>query len=146
MFERYTEPARRALFFSRYEASMLGSPSIEADHLLLGALRDGKGIISDVLARVPMDFISLRNEILSHTPAREPFSPSVAIPFSAECKHILQFAAEEADRLAHAHIGPEHLLLGMLRRQDSGAGRLLLEKGVDLKLARAEIARLTDKG
>ena len=29
MFERYTERARRVLFFARYEASQLGSISIE---------------------------------------------------------------------------------------------------------------------
>ena len=37
MFERYTERARRVLFFARYEASQLGSISIETEHLLLGA-------------------------------------------------------------------------------------------------------------
>ena len=36
MFERYTESARRALFFARYEVSQLGATSIETEHLLLG--------------------------------------------------------------------------------------------------------------
>ena len=45
MFERYTERARRVLFFARYEASQLGSISIETEHLLLGLIREGKGII-----------------------------------------------------------------------------------------------------
>jgi len=36
MFERYDEAARRALFFARYEASQLGSISIEPEHILLG--------------------------------------------------------------------------------------------------------------
>ena len=43
MFERYTERARRVLFFARYEASQLGSISIETEHLLLGLIREGKG-------------------------------------------------------------------------------------------------------
>jgi ATP-dependent Clp protease ATP-binding subunit ClpC len=43
MFERYTERARRVLFFGRYEASQLGSVSIETEHLLLGLIREGKG-------------------------------------------------------------------------------------------------------
>ena len=34
--ERYTEKARRAIFFARYEASQFGSPYIETEHLLLG--------------------------------------------------------------------------------------------------------------
>ena len=39
MFERYTEKARRVIFFARYEASQFGSPYIETEHLLLGLLR-----------------------------------------------------------------------------------------------------------
>jgi ATP-dependent Clp protease ATP-binding subunit ClpC len=39
MFERYTEEARRVLFFACQEASEFGSPHIETEHLLLGFLR-----------------------------------------------------------------------------------------------------------
>ena len=48
MFERYTEKARRAIFFARYEASQFGSPSIESEHLLLGLLRENKGLASRI--------------------------------------------------------------------------------------------------
>ena len=44
MFERYTEKARRVIFFARYEASQFGSPDIETEHLLLGVLREGKDL------------------------------------------------------------------------------------------------------
>ena len=48
MFERYTEAARRSIFFARYEASQYGSPHIDTEHLLLGMLRDSKnGKLSD---------------------------------------------------------------------------------------------------
>ena len=40
MFERYTEVARRTIFFARYEASVFGSPYIETEHLLLALLRE----------------------------------------------------------------------------------------------------------
>ena len=49
MFERYTERARRGTFFARYEASQLGSVSIETEHLLLGLIREGKGLTSRIL-------------------------------------------------------------------------------------------------
>jgi len=42
MFERYTEAARRTLFFARYEASVVGGDTIEAEHLLLGLFRVGE--------------------------------------------------------------------------------------------------------
>ena len=40
MFERYTEKARRVIFFARYEASQFGAPAIEPEHLLLGLMRE----------------------------------------------------------------------------------------------------------
>ena len=51
MFERYTERARRVLFFARYEASQLGSISIETEHLLLGLIREGKGLTNRIFSR-----------------------------------------------------------------------------------------------
>ena len=99
MFERYTERARRVLFFARYEASQLGSISIETEHLLLGLIREGKGLTSRIFARSHLSLESIRKEIEGRTVFREKVSTSVEIPFSAETKRVLQFAAEEADRL-----------------------------------------------
>ena len=50
MFERYTEKARRVIFFARYEASQFGSPYIETEHLLLGLLREDKALTNRFLA------------------------------------------------------------------------------------------------
>ena len=50
MFERYTERARRVLFFARYEASQIGTPSIEPAHILLGILREGRGLIPTIFS------------------------------------------------------------------------------------------------
>ena len=44
MFEKYTEKARRVIFFARYEASQFGSPYIETEHLLLGLIREDKNL------------------------------------------------------------------------------------------------------
>ena len=46
MFERYTEKARRVIFFARYEASQAGTPQIEPVHLLLGILREDPDLMS----------------------------------------------------------------------------------------------------
>jgi ATP-dependent Clp protease ATP-binding subunit ClpC len=62
MFERSTERARRVLFFARFEASQLGSRSIETEHLLLGLIREGKGISSRLLARADVSLDELRAE------------------------------------------------------------------------------------
>jgi ATP-dependent Clp protease ATP-binding subunit ClpC len=145
MFERYTERARRVLFFARYEASQLGSVSIETEHLLLGLIREGKGLTSRIFARSHLSLENIRKEIEGRTVFREKVSTSVEIPFSAETKRVLSCAAEEADRLLHNYIGTEHLLLGILREERSVAASILMEKGMRLHTVREDIVQLLNE-
>ena len=145
MFERYTERARRVLFFARYEATQLGSTSIETEHLLLGLIREGKGLTSRIFARSHLSLESIRKEIEGRTVFREKVSTSVEIPFSAETKRVLTFAAEEADRLLHTYIGTEHLLLGILREERSVAAAILYDKGMRLASVREDIVQLLNE-
>ena len=54
----------------------------------------------------------------------------------------LQYAEEEAERLMHPHIGTEHLLLGLLRLEDSVAGRMLAERGMRLFAVREDAVNI----
>ena len=97
MFERYTEKARRVIFFARYEASQFGSPYIETEHLLLGLLREDKTLANRFLrSHAAVD--SIRKQIEGHTTVREKVSTSVDLPLSHECKRVLAYGAEEAER------------------------------------------------
>src|SRR6478752_6276960 len=140
MFERYTERARRVIFFARYEASQFGSTTIETEHLLLGLIREDKNLTNRFL-RNSSSIESIRKEIEGRTTIREKVSTSIDLPLSNECKRILAYAAEEAERLNHRHIGTEHLLLGILREEKSFAADILHERGLRLTQVREEIAR-----
>jgi ATP-dependent Clp protease ATP-binding subunit ClpC len=141
MFERYTEKARRVIFFARYEASQFGSPYIETEHLLLGLLREDKALTNRFL-RSHASIESIRKQIEGRTTMREKVSTSVDLPLSQECKRVLAYAAEEAERLSHKHIGTEHLLLGLLREEKSFAAEILHERGLRLSAIREELGRL----
>ncbi|HKV26900.1 MAG TPA: ATP-dependent Clp protease ATP-binding subunit [Candidatus Acidoferrales bacterium] len=140
MFERYTEKARRVIFFARYEASQYGSPYIETEHLLLGLLREDKALANRFL-RAHGTIESIRKEIESRITVRERISTSVEVPLSQECRRILNYAAEEAERLNHKHVGTEHLLLGILREEKSFGAEILQERGLRLSGVREELAR-----
>jgi len=140
MFERYTEKARRTVFFARYEASQFGSPYIETEHLLLGLLREDKALTSRFLGRQGAAE-EIRRQIESATMAGPKTSTSVDMPVSEECKRVLTYAAEEADRLAQESIATEHLLLGLLREEKSLAAEILHERGVRLSLVREALAQ-----
>src|ERR1700709_2295682 len=118
MFERYTEKARRVIFFARYEASQFGSPQIETEHLLLGLLREDKALTNRFLRSTP-SVEAIRKQIETQTTLREKVSTSVELPLSQECKRVLAYGAEEAERLNHKHLGTEHPLLGLLPAEKS---------------------------
>jgi ATP-dependent Clp protease ATP-binding subunit ClpC len=140
MFERYTEKARRVIFFARYEASQFGSPHIETEHLLLGLVREDKALANRFL-RSQAAVESIRKQIESHTAIRDKVSTSVDLPLSHECKRVLAYSAEEAERLSHKHIGTEHLLLGLLREEKCLAAEILHERGLRLAQVREELSR-----
>src|SRR5678810_990755 len=140
MFERYTERARRVIFFARYEASQFGSTTIETEHLLLGLIREDKNLTNRFL-RNHSSIESIRKEIEGRSTIREKVSTSIDLPLSNECKRILAYAAEEAERLNHRHVGTEHLLLGILREEKSMAAEILQERGLRLNTIREELSK-----
>lgn len=138
VFERYTEPARRALFFARFESSQFGSLSIEPEHLLLGIAREGGPLLAKISSSASVD--AIRTAVGEHAQTREKVSTSIEIPFSTPTKMALNFGAEEADGFNHEHIGPEHLLLGLLHVDGSIAESILRGQGITLDTVRRAIA------
>jgi hypothetical protein len=138
MFERYTEKARRTIFFARYEASQLGCSYVETEHLLLGVLREDKALANRFL-RSHAAVESIRKQIEGHTTIREKVSTSMDLPLSHQSKRVLAYGAEEAQRLNHEHIGTEHLLLGLFREEKSFAAQLLREQGLTLDSVRWQV-------
>lgn len=146
MFERFTEPARRLLFFARFETSATGALSIESEHMLLGLLREPGPIVSRLLAGTQRSVDQLREEVESKIEFREKVATSVEIPFSEETKRILTYTAMEADGLRHSEIGPEHVLLALLRVPEAGAGAILTGHGLRLQATREVVAAMIRDG
>src|SRR6266581_7951909 len=143
MFERYTEKARRAIFFGRYEASHFGSSFIDTEHLLLGILRDDKDLVRQVLPKV--DYEKVRESVASRVkPDAKSIPTSVDLALSDHAKHVLKYSAEEADRLNHRHIGTEHLLLGLVRDKKFASAEFLLPFGAGLTALREKVEALGD--
>src|SRR5262245_27363890 len=104
MFERYTERARRVIFFARYESSQFGSTTIETEHLLLGLVREDRNFTDRFLGD-PSIVERIRQDIESRSVRREKTSTSIDLPLSLECRRIVAYAGEEAQLLNHRHIG-----------------------------------------
>lgn len=148
MLERCTGLTQSALFFSRYEANLFGSPHVESEHLLLGLLRE-HNILFNYFKHAHGTVESIRKEIEERTPFREKVPTSIDLPFSDECKRILAYAADEADNLLglpglalHKFIGTEHVFLGVLRVPECFAAALLRERGINLEITREQIGKM----
>ncbi|HEX3470192.1 MAG TPA: Clp protease N-terminal domain-containing protein [Silvibacterium sp.] len=138
MFERYTEKARRAIFFARYEASGFGLQFIDSNCLLLGLVRENGQISTQWLA---LDATDLHRLVESQTIKLKPVPTNVDLPLTHEVQRVLAHAAEEAEQLAHPHIGIEHLFLGLLREPETFAARRIKERGLTPEQIRAAVAQ-----
>jgi ATP-dependent Clp protease ATP-binding subunit ClpC len=127
MFDKYNQNARRALFFSRYEASARNELLIDTHHLLLGVLRENDEATRELFASVgvdPMQFHELWPSLTDRV------SSSAELPLSENAKKALAYTAHEAEQTAAVEVAPIHILLGILRTQGSPGATALAQAGM----------------
>jgi ATP-dependent Clp protease ATP-binding subunit ClpC len=130
VFERFTDEARRCVVFAQEEARALQSPMIDGVHILLGVIRcDGPG--ADTLDDLNVTLEAVRTALAARDLAR---SADVTghVPFTPSAKRVLEGALREALTLGHAHIGVEHILLGLVREDDELTRGVIVELGVSM--------------
>ena len=142
MFERYTERSRRVIFFARYEALQYGSQVIAPEHILLGLMREDKTLSARFLPfRHSITVDTIRRDIQERITLRDRIPQSSELHLSPATKQILFYANEESRQLKNRHIGPEHLLLGIVREEKSIAAEILFGYGLRLSDVREEASR-----
>ncbi|MCJ7755524.1 MAG: ATP-dependent Clp protease ATP-binding subunit [Thermoanaerobaculales bacterium] len=141
MFERFNEHVRRSLFFARYEASRSSSRSIATQHVLLGMLREADPVFGELLGGKGVNARELRDELLGERMSIERVSTSPDLPLAEETKKALAYAVHEAESMGHPSVGSEHLVLGLLRVEESTAAQYLTSRGLELFQLREEVVR-----
>jgi uncharacterized protein (TIGR03435 family) len=139
MFERYTEKARRVMFFARHEAGQLGGRSVEPEHLLLGLIREPGGGAARVFAPLRISLEDVRKDIETRVGRNRPVPIEVELPIGLRAQQALSSAAREADSLRDHHVDTEHLLLGILRDEASIAASVLMDRGLRRGAVRDQI-------
>jgi uncharacterized protein YbbC (DUF1343 family) len=140
MFERYTEMARRVIFFARYEASQFGASMIEPEHLLLGLSREDKPLLARFLPDGKQSVESIRGQIEQWSSSKGGIPGAVEIPLAPDAKQVLLYAHEESEKMGDRHIGTEHLLLGLVRVEHSTASQILFKFGLRIEAMREVLA------
>jgi ATP-dependent Clp protease ATP-binding subunit ClpC len=111
----------RVLELARNNASSAGAGYIESQHLLLGILHETPSVVRD---QFPEKLERIKSELTVKEEKGTPASGE-RLPLSNECKRILAYAVEEAEKLSHRYIGTEHLFVGVLREEKSRAAKVL---------------------
>ena len=124
MKNRFTQKAQNALNFSLGSASDMGHTYIGSEHLLLGLCREESGVAAHYLQSRGVDAEKVKSAIIRLAGAGVPCEVS-ATDMTPRTKSIIQASFAEAQKCGQELIGTEHLLLSILREQDSVAVRIL---------------------
>jgi ornithine carbamoyltransferase len=143
MWQRFTERARRVVFFAQEEAGRLGENYVSTEHLLLGLVRENDSVAARILDRMGVSLGRIRSEIERQV-ARGDGRMGQDMQLTPRAKRVIDLAYDEARQLSNNYIGTEHLLLGLIREGEGLAGRVLAKLGVELERCRREVMGLQD--
>src|SRR6184192_2230127 len=138
MWQRFTERARRVVFFAQEEAARLGENYVGTEHLLLGLVRESDSVAARILDRLGVPLGRIRAEIERQV-TRGHGNLGQDMQLTPRAKRVIDLAYEEARQLNNNYIGTEHLLLGLIREGDGLAARVLVKQGADLERTRREV-------
>lgn len=140
MFGQFTEKARRVVMHAQDEARRMGHNFVGTEHLLLGLIRETTSVPAKILQSIGLDLDTVRAEVLKATGRGPAIGPNDEVTFTPRAKKVvLELAGEEARALSQNYIGPEHLLLGLIREGEGVAAQVLLAAGADLNKVRHQL-------
>ncbi len=143
MWQRFTERARKVVFYAQEEAQKFGEGYVSTEHLLLGLVRESDSVAARVLEKLGVSLNKIRAEVEKQLPRGESRAGQ-DMTLTPRAKRVIDLAYDEARNLNNNYIGTEHLLLGLIREGDGLAGRVLAKLGVELEKARREVMSLQD--
>ena len=138
MWQRFTERARRAVYYAQEEANRLGESYVGTEHLLLGLTKDPESVAARILDRMDIPLAKIRSE-LEKLLTRGDNRYTQETQLSPRARRVIDLAYDEARKLNYTYIGTEHLLLALIREADGIAAKVLENLGADLEKTRKEV-------
>ena len=140
MWEKLTSPAKHAIAIAHDEAKRLRNDVVSLEHILLGLLNDENSRAVKALGRMEVSVEEVRGEVLREIPIGNCDLENLS--FSEQWKKVFEFSYRESRMLRHTFIGPEHLLLGLLKIGESKAREILNKHGVTYERAKEVIIEM----
>jgi len=143
MFELFTDRARKVVQYAKEDAYKRNFEYVGTECILIGLLREPNGVANHVLESLDVSIGRIHLEIEKIVQTGPDYEVDRdKIPFSPRAKKLFEYSKDEAKTLKHKYIGTEHLLLGLLREEESIAAQILLNLGVNVKATRKAVMEL----
>ncbi len=133
MKNRYSESAEIAIKEARKIAKNLKQEYIGSEHLLVGLLKDKSSVAGVILEKNGADFERIMAIITKLVQGNTATDHKNRGEFTQRCSTIMDEAEKEALRLKSELIGTEHILIAIIKADDSVAYRLLATIGVNMQ-------------
>jgi len=141
MDAKFSQRIKDVLSYSKEEAIRLGNTHIGTEHLFLGILRDGEGLAIDVLVSLGADLHDLKRTIEGGIMDDNPVSMSESdnIPLMKPAERVLKLVYLEAKSMKQSTIDTGHLMLAILKDENSLVTRKLEELNINYDIVKAEL-------
>lgn len=144
LLDRFTKQAKQVLSRAQEEARYFNHPYVGTEHLLLALIGEHDNIASQVLDDLGATLPVARRAVEFIVGRGEDRPPSDEIELTARAKKVLEHAVDEARKHNHHYVGPEHILLGLVRNGEGVATGVLEILQVSLKDVRTQVERRFD--
>lgn len=141
MFGRFTERSQKVLLLAQEEAQYFDHSYVGTEHILLGIIKEGEGNAAKILQGMGATLENVRSQIESIEGRGTPSMYQAEIALTPRTKRLLELSIMEARNLGHNYVGPEHILLGLVREGEGVAVAALQGIGIDFNKLREEIVK-----
>ena len=138
-FERFDDRAKRVLSLAHQEAMDLRHNYIGTEHILLGVLREGDNAGARVLERLGVGLARARTAVEYIIGVGADATAPNDLTLSPRTKKVIELAIDEARIDGQHDVGPEHVLLGVVREGQGIASGVIESAGVTLDKVRQEV-------
>lgn len=139
MWQRFTERARKVVFYAQEEAAKFGEGYVSTEHLLLGLIKEPSPSVQAVLSVMGVTPARIRAEVERQLP-RGDSRKSQDMTLTPRAKRVIDLAYDETKYDDAQYLHDYHILLGLIREGDGLAGRVLAKLGFELIKCREFIA------
>jgi ATP-dependent Clp protease ATP-binding subunit ClpC len=139
MYDRWDDAARKVMKLANQEAQRFNHEYIQPEHVLFALIKSGTSTANQVLSNLDLDPRRIRIEAEKLITTGPEMVTMGKLPQSPSCKNVVEYSQEISRELNHTYVGTEHLLLGLVREEQSIPGKVFHDLGLKYQEVRDEV-------